>query len=150
MIKNEREYQEVITRIEQDKEVIKKQRESLDELGLNSEEINRALEPMLSFHQQLVEEVEWYERIKRQDIDAIASLTELGRLLIALRIATKLTQKELAKRLNVSEAQVSKDERNEYHGISVLRAHKILTALGARVKTEVELGYSSEPDKVAA
>jgi transcriptional regulator with XRE-family HTH domain len=56
---------------------------------------------------------------------------------IATRIAGHLTQKELAERLGVSEAQVSRDERNEYHGISVQRAEKILRAMGAEASLRV-------------
>ena len=39
--------------------------------------------------------------------------------------------------MEVSEAQVSRDERNEYRGITVERANRILAALNARVSTEV-------------
>jgi len=48
-----------------------------------------------------------------------------------------VTQRELAKRLEVSESQVSRDERNEYHGITVDRAQRVLDALGVEVTTEV-------------
>ena len=34
---------------------------------------------------------------------------------------------------------VSRDERNEYHGVTVDRANKILEALGAKVHSTVEL-----------
>jgi transcriptional regulator with XRE-family HTH domain len=37
---------------------------------------------------------------------------------VALRIATGLTQRQLAETLGVHESQVSRDERNEYHGIA--------------------------------
>ena len=46
----------------------------------------------------------------------------IGRLLIALWIAKGLTQRELAERLEVSETQVSRDERNEYHGVTRAKA----------------------------
>jgi transcriptional regulator with XRE-family HTH domain len=40
-----------------------------------------------------------------------------------------MTQKELAERLGVSESAISRDECNDYHGISVERAQRILDAL---------------------
>lgn len=137
MIRNEKEYREAVRRLKQDKTVIQKQKKSLEELKLSSTEIKRALEPMLSFHQQLVEEVEWYERVKRKDFGAISSLDEVGRLLIALRIASGLTQKDLAKCLDVTEAQISRDERNEYHGVSLDKAQKIIRVFGAHIEAKV-------------
>ncbi|MDP2661753.1 MAG: helix-turn-helix transcriptional regulator [Dehalococcoidia bacterium] len=67
----------------------------------------------------------------------INSLTQIGRLLIALRIGNGMSQHELAERLGVSESIVSRDERNEYHGITIERAQRILDALGALVVVRV-------------
>ena len=50
-----------------------------------------------------------------------------------------MTQRELARRLGVDEAMVSRDERNEYHGITVDRAKRMLDALGVRLVTRVEV-----------
>ncbi len=150
MIRNEKEYKEAVRRLKQDKKVIQKQKETLESTDLSPEEIRRALEPMLSFHQQLVEEVDWYERVKRSDFDTISSLDEVGRLLIALRIASGLTQKDLAKCLGVTDAQVSRDERNEYHGISIERAGKIIKIFGAHVEAKISLDRPLERKKILA
>jgi hypothetical protein len=99
--------------------------EKLEGLGLSKEEVNRALEPMFSFRTQLEEEVEWYERVRRRDFGVIRDLSAVGTLLIALRIAIGLSQWELADKVGVSEAQVSRDERNEHHGITVDRAEGV-------------------------
>ena len=53
--------------------------------------------------------------------------------------AYEISQRELAKRLNVHESQVSRDERNEYFGVSVERAVKVLDALGVRLRTRIEV-----------
>jgi len=50
-----------------------------------------------------------------------------------------MTQRELARRLDADETAVSRDERNEYHGITVERAKKVLDALGVRLVTRVEV-----------
>src|SRR4029079_10758009 len=50
-----------------------------------------------------------------------------------------LTQRELAERLGISESLVPRDERNEYHGITVERAQRILDALGETVRGRVKL-----------
>jgi DNA-directed RNA polymerase specialized sigma subunit len=137
MIRNEKEYQEALRRLTADEAFIAQQRAALQALDLSPEEVERALEPALSFHAQLVEEVTWYERVRRRDFEAVHSLTAIGRLLIAARIANGLSQKELAERLGVSEAQVSRDERNDYHGVTVERAQRILETLGETVSTHI-------------
>ncbi len=137
MIRSETEYQEALRRLTQDQQVAVQQRDALVKAGLSAEEIDRAMQPLLSFHAQLVEEVEWYEHVRRRSFPEINSLTQIGRLLIALRIANGISQQELAKRLGVSESIVSRDERNEYHGITIERAQRILDALGALVVVKV-------------
>lgn len=137
MIRNENEYQEALSRLKQDKEVITQQKKQLEEMGLSSEQLKNVLDPMLSFHEQLKEEVEWYERVQRREFGTIKNMADVGKYLIALRIANNITQVELAERLGVSPAQVCRDERNDYHGISLQRAQKILDALEEEVEITI-------------
>jgi len=138
VIRNEQEYKLALRRLAEDDQFLEAQRQAFVAAGLALEEVERALEPTMSFHAQLREEIEWYERVKRRDFGTLRNLAGLGRLLIALRIASGLTQRELADRLGVSEAQVSRDERNEYHGITVERARRILDAMNEIVSSVVE------------
>ena len=64
---------------------------------------------------------------------------EVGQLLVAARIAQGISQRELAERLSVHESQISRDERNEYHGVTVERAHRVLEALQMEIRTSVEM-----------
>lgn len=137
MIRSEQEYRKALDRLEQDLVVLKEQKTQLEELGLKGEELTRALQPMQSFHEQLREEVEMYERMKRGDLGALRNLTSIGRWLIGVRIAKGLTQQQLADRLGVAPSQVSRDETNDYHGISVDRAQRILEALGVRFEAHL-------------
>ncbi|KLU59503.1 helix-turn-helix protein [Peptococcaceae bacterium CEB3] len=137
MIRSETEYKEMVKRLQDDRQFIKMQKESLVEMGLTDEEIQRAMAPALSFYEQLKDEVDYYERIKRGEFRVLLNLEDLGRTLIALRIALGISQRELSDRLNVSEAQVSKDERNEYHGVTVEKVQRILNVLQVTLKTEV-------------
>lgn len=139
MIHSEKEYKEAVQRIGQEKERLARQKSELKGMGLEPAEIKRALDPMLSFHQQLEEEVQAYERLKRGEFEEIGNLRGLGQLLVSLRIARGLTQRELAEKLGVHVTQVSRDERNEYHGITLERAARIMEALGAEVRSRVEL-----------
>src|SRR5215210_5567858 len=138
MIRNERDYKEALYRLEKDKKVLEAQRRALAESGLSEEEVERGLGPMRSFHAQLEEEVKWYERVRRREFAVSHDVRDMGRTLIALRIANGLSQRELAERLGVSEAQVSRDERNEYHGITVERVQKVLDAMEESLRMQVE------------
>lgn len=137
MIRSEQEYQAALRRIREDQQVAAAQRTALAAAALPPEQVERAMQPLLAFHAQLAEEVRWYEQIKRRDFGVLSRLTAIGRLLIALRIAEGITQRELAQRLGVDESQVSRDERNEYDGITVERAQRILDLLGASTVTRV-------------
>ncbi|HYF49754.1 MAG TPA: helix-turn-helix transcriptional regulator [Planctomycetota bacterium] len=139
MIRNEREYHEAVKRLKAERRRLGEHRARLVAAKLAPAQIKRALDPLRAFHLQLEEEVESYERLKRGDLAEIKNLHGLGRTLVALRIARGLTQRELARRLNVDESQVSRDERNEYHGVTVERASRILDVLGVEASMEVRL-----------
>ncbi len=139
MIRTDREYNKLIKQMAQKKELIAKQRKTLAIQGLSGKEIEKALAPTISFSNQFVEELEFYRKLKKGVLPPVDSFESIGRALMALRIAKGLTQRELAQRLDVAEAQVSRDERNEYHGITIERAQRILNAMGAIVKVELKI-----------
>jgi DNA-binding XRE family transcriptional regulator len=139
MIRNETEYQEASERLAQEWQRLAEHRSRLKEAGLADEEIKRVIDPLESFHLQLKEEVESYEKLKRGEFGELDNLRGLGHLLISIRIAQGLSQRELANRLNVHESQVSRDERNEYFGITLERAIRLLDALNVKLRTKVEI-----------
>jgi len=138
MIRNETEYQEAVRRLDEEMKRLADHEARLKGMSLGPDEVKRALDPLRSFHMQLAEEVESYERLKRGDMGELTNLHGLGRMLVALRIAIGLTQRELAERLGVHESQVSRDERNEYHGITVERVSRILDALGVQLTSRFD------------
>ena len=148
MIHNEKEYAEAINRLTEENDRLLLYRKRLKEEGISAEAVQRVVEPMESFHLQLKEEVESYERLKRREFDELDNFRGFGHMLISLRIAQGITQRELAKRLGVHESQVSRDERNEYFGITLERAMKVLTALHVRLRTTVEI--ETPPREMAA
>lgn len=143
MIRTESEYQRTLEQLEEGREQFEAQRRQLAESGLDGEALEQALHPLLSFRAQLVEEVEAFEKLKRGDLGTIESLESLGRWLVGARIAQGWSQKELAERLDVSEAQVSRDERNEYHNVSTEKAQRILNVLGVQFRLEGDAPFSS-------
>ncbi len=138
MIRNETEYQEACRRIREEQQRLEEHRARLEGMGISGEDLKRALDPLRAFHEQLAEEVESYERLKRGDLGELTNLHGLGQSLVGLRIAMGLSQRDLAARLGVHESQVSRDERNEYHGITVDRASRILDALGVLLRSTFE------------
>ena len=139
MIRNEAEYQEASKRLAEELRRLDEHRSRLKAAGLDEIEIQRVIDPLESFHLQLKEEVEAYERLKRGEFEELENLRGVGHLLIASRIAQGITQRDLARRLGVHETQVSRDERNEYFGITLERAAKILDVLNVRLRTQVAI-----------
>jgi DNA-binding XRE family transcriptional regulator len=142
MIRNDREYRETQRRIKEHERHLAAEKDALEAMGLSAEKVQYGLNPLKSFQLGLIEEARAYERLKAGRLPKLASLAGLGRLLVEARIASGITQRELAKRLAVNETQVSRDENNDYHGVTVERAARILNALGldlsgtrVRVKT---------------
>jgi predicted XRE-type DNA-binding protein len=138
MIRTETEYQASRKRAEEQARLLKQQESKLAAEGLKAEQIKRALDPMRSFAAQVSEEIETYERLKRAEFSELRNLQGIGQMLVGIRIALGLSQREVAEKLGVHETQVSRDERNEYFGITVDRASRILEALGVEVTTRVE------------
>ncbi len=137
MIKTEQEYLEAKKRLEQEYKTLENHEKKMKSAGLTIEQMKLAIDPLVSFTLQLREEVEEYEKLKRGQFDPFVNLSGLGRSLIALRIYKGMTQKELAKKLDVLEPQVSRDERNEYHGASIEKIQKVLAALDVTIKSEI-------------
>jgi hypothetical protein len=121
MVRNESEYKEAVARLAEERNRLTEHRGRLKEAGLSEEENKRVIDPMESFHLQLAEEVESFERLKRGEFEKLYKLRGFGHLLISLRIARGISQRKLAKRFDVYESQVSRDERNEYFGITLGR-----------------------------
>ena len=140
MIRNENEYQVAVERLRAEAARLQDREEALRAEGITGEPLQRAMDPVRSFHLQLREEVEAYERLRRGEFDPVENFGGIGRLLVALRVHRGVSQRELAGRLGVHESQVSRDERNEYHNVTVERAGRVLEALGADVLTTVRAG----------
>jgi DNA-binding XRE family transcriptional regulator len=147
MIRNEAEYQHASARLTEERNRLFEHRARLKEAGMTDEEIKRVIDPIESFHLQLKEEVESYERLKRGEFDELVNLQGLGHLLIALRIAQGISQRDLARKLEVHESQISRDERNEYFGVTLERAIRILDALNVKLRTKVEIEPKQHENK---
>jgi len=59
MIKTERAYKEAVEKLKQDREFIESEKLRFKDLGLTQEQIDLAIQPYMSFHEQLKEEVDY-------------------------------------------------------------------------------------------
>lgn len=139
MIKNESAYQKAVEKLKQDKEFISSEKKRFEDMGLTSEQTKMAIEPLISFHEQLKAEVEYYEKIKRGSFNPIYKFTDIGKTLIAYRIYLSMTQAELANKLGVSESQVSRDERHEYYGATTDKIESVMEAMGMKAIINIEI-----------
>lgn len=138
MIKTEPAYKKALEKLQEDKSFIQDQKRVLEEMGLTEEQVEKALQPSITFHEQLKEEVIYYERIRRGEFETIINLYNLGKSLIAYRIYLGLSQQELADRLGISASQISRDERNKYYGATLERIQKVMDAMHMIAKTEIQ------------
>ncbi|SPF54785.1 conserved hypothetical protein [Candidatus Desulfosporosinus infrequens] len=139
MIKNEPAYQKAVEKLKQDQEFIASEKKRFEEMGLNSEQIKMAIQPLFSFHEQLKAEVEYYEKIKRGSFNPIYKFTDIGKTLIAYRIYLGMTQAEVANKLGVSESQVSRDERHEYYGATTEKIETVMESMGMKATIHIEI-----------
>ena len=82
-----------------------------------------------------------YERLKAGEIDRFefTSLAALPDILIRARIASGLTQKDLAERLNLREQQVQRYEATRYEGAGFQRIAEIFDAIGLKLHSRANL-----------
>ena len=146
MINTEKEYQRALTTLDKGRKRLEDQKKALVAKGLTGEQVKRVIDPMRAFLQNIENDVKWYERAKKGEIPLDESLETIGRTLVALRITKGMTQEELAHKLAITQGQVSEDEEDEYHGISVERARKILSVFGL----EGRLRLTPSPQRKAA
>lgn len=130
MIKTEQEYKRCLEQLKHHESLLAAQRNELTSMNLTDEQVEKGLGPALLFQEKMRIEVAEYERLRTGDFDMSCNFDNIGRQLIAYRIYKGVSQAELAKRLEVSAPQVSRDERNEYSGASMEKIKQVLRALG--------------------
>ena len=83
----------------------------------------------------LRQELREYEDLKagRFAFEKLEGISELPKLLICARIASGLTQRDLAGRLELKEQQIQRYEASEYASASFTRIKEVVSALGIEV-----------------
>lgn len=86
-------------------------------------------------------ELKQYEALrsgKRTKLN-VTSLDELPQALIQARVASGLSQKELAQRLGLKEQQIQRYEATDYASASLSRVCEVARSLGLKVKAEASV-----------
>jgi HTH-type transcriptional regulator / antitoxin HipB len=94
---------------------------------------------------RLKAELAEYDELQQgESVFKISSLTELPLALIKARIASGMTQKELAEKIGVKEQQIQRYEANHYDSASFERLREVFEALGISFKEIImEIGEPS-------
>jgi len=133
MMKSDKEYELAKKQLSKLNELYDTQLKELKKKGLSEKDAKSSLSSSLTYAMQCKEEVELYEKLKKGQLPPMEHFSSTGRYLVAARIARGMTQRELAEKLGVKESAVSRDERNEYHGMSVQKMEKLLYALDLKM-----------------
>lgn len=138
MIKNEQQYR--LTRAQANK-FAAAAADFANDRAPNLEPLRRKLyeNAMLSQHEELLQQLGEYEALKQGSIRALQvnSFEDLPVALIKARIASGMTQKDLADILNMKEQQLQRYENTEYAGASFTRLKEVIQALGLNVREEL-------------
>lgn len=132
MIKNERQYR--ITKTQADK--------FEEELSrLSAADHNKRVHPKIRQAQReavksqlsdLVAEIQQYEALRdgKRTLLPIQSVDDIARALIEARIASGMSQQELARRLGLKEQQIQRYEATEYAAANLARVSQVAKVLG--------------------
>ena len=98
-------------------------------------------EAMESQLEELRDQLAEYEALSsgRVAVLELEGLRELPSALIRARIASGLTQKQLAERLGLKEQQVQRYEATRYGGVSLERIQQVAEALGVRIREQLTM-----------
>jgi transcriptional regulator with XRE-family HTH domain len=142
MISNERQYR--ISRVEADR--FKRALAELEAKGPARDGVHPRLvqaerDALQSQLDELMDEIAEYESLKTGQVPVIAveSFDQLADGLIKARIATGLSQKALAERLQLKEQQIQRYEAERYASASFQRLQEIARAIGVQIHKEILL-----------
>ncbi len=98
----------------------------------------------------LEDEAAEYQRLRSGEVRTfrIGGLAELPQALISCRIASGMTQRDLADRLSLKEQQIQRYETQNYQGASFARIVEVADAVGLDMPGELQLAGAGSADAV--
>ena len=141
MIKNERQYRLTKAQAQKFELALAEVLSQTPPAGMSPILHKAQLDALQSQLTDLRREIDEYEALRtgRAAVSVAGSFDDLPMALIRARIASGLSQKELAERLGVKEQQVQRYEATEYSSASLARVRAVISALGVNVREEVSL-----------
>lgn len=133
MMKTDKELEAAKKQLSKLKELYETQLAELKGKGLSEAQAKDSLSSSWTYAMQCQEEIDLYEKLKRGELPPAEEFSSRGKYFVAARIARGMTQRELAEKLGTKESAVSRDERNEYHGISMDKMDRLAAVLNLRV-----------------
>lgn len=142
MIKNDRQYRITKAQVQKFENALNQVQEKSDKTKKFHSLLQRAEGNALrSQLDNLRKEIREYEKLRSGEVSIceLESLEELPQTLIKARIASGLTQKELAERLGLKEQQIQRYEATDYSTANLRRLLEIFRALGIRQRKGASL-----------
>ena len=141
MIKNERQYRITKTQAGKFQDTLARLRVAPADPRVHPKLQKAQIDALRSQLSDLLAEIEEYEALRdgKRQILPINSLDDLPRALIQARIASGMSQEDLAQRLGLKEQQIQRYEATDYAAASLARVSEIAKALGIQVKEDVLL-----------
>ena len=142
MIKNERQYRITKAQAEKFENTLAQLAETTEDRKHIHPLLRKAEEDALrSQIAELRAEIEEYEVLKsgRYSTFKIETFEELPRVLIKARIASGLSQRDLAERLGLKEQQIQRYEDTDYASASFERLNEVIKALDIQVQEQIVL-----------
>ena len=142
MITNERQYRITKRKAERFVQALdefkEKERERADLPQRLIQAERKGIEAQLT---SLFEEIEEYERVKKEGVSnlVVTTIDELPILLIKARIASDMTQRELAEQLHMNVQQIQRYEADRYASVSYRRLCEVAHALGVGPQTKISV-----------
>ena len=141
MIKNERQYRITKSQAEKFEKALREMENAPAKKSVQAKLRQAQIDALRSQWTELMEELKEYELLRsgKQAIPPLNSFADLPRALIQARIASGMSQEELAVRLGIKSQQVQRYEATDYLGASLARVSEVVRALGLQLKEDVFL-----------
>ncbi len=131
MIRNEQQVERTRERIREFESDLERTRDAMASSGYDARAVEVATAGTVAIVDDLRAQVGLYERLLREGVRAVSRMPpmERGKELIALRIASRVTEAELAERLGITEGELVRSEENDHFSVSADFFERVLVAL---------------------